>query len=402
MAFEKQTVRHEEAERQAPLRSTRALVGLVLLALLTTLGVTQPAAAAGRLQLSLAVNTTEFYPNQAVVVTGQLKSASGKALVGRTVYVHEATSDGWKRIATTTTKTNGHYRMYIRETSGAKIRTYAAAYNDESATTSTTTATLKKIEGTETIEERVKTLRPTLRDATSEIKTGTSYGKTIRYQTFERGMLVQAYGRVFVVASPVLRGYINAGGPTGKLGIPTSDMDCYITVERCVQPFKGGAIYYNADSVTAANTHVAYGSGVGAEIIAATMSQVGYEEPSWQTNKFTAWNGRKTAWCGVFLSWASAATKNGDAVPQVDTFNKLVAAVKERGVTYKPRVGALVFMNFSGGSEGVHVGIVTKVHANGSFDTIEGNTHISPDPQRLVAKKTRYPSQARYYYIPGT
>ena len=280
--------------------------------------------------------------------------------------------------------------------------TYAAAYNDESATTSTTRATLKKIEGTQTIEQRRKTLGPTLRAATSDIKTGTSCRKTIRYQSFERGMLVQAYGRVFVVAMPLLSGYLKAGGPTGKLGIPTSDMDCSISVGRCVQPFKGGAIYCNADSVTAANTHVAYGFRVGAEIIAAAMSQVGYEEPSWQTNAFPAWNGRKTAWCGVFLSWASAATRNGDAVPWVDTFSKLVVAVKERGVTYKPKVGALVFMNFSGGSEGVHVGIMTKVHANGSFDTVEGNTRISPDPERLVAKKTRYPSQARYYYIPGT
>jgi CHAP domain len=171
---------------------------------------------------------------------------------------------------------------------------------------------------------------------------------------------------------------------------------------KCIQPFARGAIYHNTGSVTARKTHIAYGQGVGAELIAVAMSQVGYREPSYYTNKYTAWNGLKTAWCGVFQSWVSAAGKNGSVVPQVKTFPELVSAVKQRGITSKPQVGALVFMTFNGGSAATHTGLVTKVHANGSVDTIEGNTVLSPDTTRLVAKKTRTPSQIRYYYVPGT
>lgn len=383
------------------IRSARTLVLVLVTMLMTTIGVAQPAVAAGPLQLSVKVNTPEFYPNQAVVVTGYLNASDGAPLAGQTVYVQKQTGAGWTTIAKTTTVDRGHYRLYVRENDGFTLRTYAKGYGADSEAASATTITTTEISGNQTIARRYATLAPWLKEPTTAVTTGTSYGKTIRWQSFQHGMLVQAYNRTFLVTGALLKGYLKAGGPTGKLGIPTSDADCYITTTKCIQSFRGGAIYYNTTSVTSTKTHVAYGTGVGAEVIAVAKSQVGYREPAWQTNKFTAWNGRKTPWCGVFLSWASAAGKNGDVVPQVDTFAKLVAEVKRRGVTSEPRVGALAFMNFNGSDSATHVGIITKVNANGSVQTIEGNTVIGSDPKRVVAAKTRTPQQTLYFYLPG-
>jgi hypothetical protein len=374
---------------------------MLTVALLATLGVTQPAAAAAPLQLSIKITGAEHQSGQAIVATGYLKSPAGEPLVGKTVYIHTATSGGWTTIATTTTIAGGHYRLYVRKPGDYKVRAYAKAMAGGAATASSEVA-VTQVDTTQTLEERYAVLKPWLKAPVHGIRTVTSLGKTVRYQRFQHGMLVQIDKRVLNVTGKILTAYLNAGGPTGKLGYPTLDADCYVTIDKCIQSFKGGAIYNNAASVTSAKTHVAYGSGVGAELIAVAMSQVGYREPSWQTNKYTAWNGLKTAWCGVFLSWSAAAGKNDSALPKADTFAKLVSGVKARGITSKPKVGALVFMTFNGGSAATHVGIVTKVHANGSVDTIEGNTVIGSDPKRVVAKKTRAPSLIRYYYIPGT
>jgi hypothetical protein len=375
---------------------------MLVAALLATIGVTQPAAAATPLQLTIKVTGAEHQQGQAVVAAGYLKSSDGTPLVGKTVYIHTANGSGWSTIAKTTTVENGHYRLYVRQSGDFKIRAYAAAMGGDAAV-ATDHVVATEVSTAQSVEQRYAMLKPWLKDPVdATARTAVSAGKTVRYQRFQHGMLVQAYQKVYNITGKMLAAYEKAGGPTGKLGYPTSDADCYVTTAKCIQSFKGGAVYYNASSVTSGNTHVAYGSGVGTEIIAVAMSQVGYREPSWQTNKYTEWNGLKTAWCGVFMSWSAAAGKNDSAVPQVNTFSKLVSAVKARGITSKPKVGALVFMTFSGGSAATHVGVVTKVHANGNVDTIEGNTVIGTDPKRVVAKKTRTPSQIRYYYIPGT
>ncbi|MFC0682070.1 CHAP domain-containing protein [Lysobacter korlensis] len=383
-----------------PSHRAHVLVLILMTALLASLGVAQPAAAATRLQLSVGVNTTEFYPGQSVVTYGYLKSSSGKPLGSKTVYVQRLTGSTWKSIATTKTTATGHYRLYIREPGGFQLRTYAKAYNGDAGVVSKTIA-LTRISGTQTLEQRYEQLKPWLKEPIASTKTGTSYGVPIRWRSYANGALVEGGGRVYVVTGAVLKGYLSTGGTTGKLGRPISDADCYMTTDKCIQPFARGAVYYNAQSVTARKTHIAYGTGVGAEIVAAAMSQVGYREPAWQTNKYTAWNGLKTAWCGVFQSYNSAATKNGEAIPQVNTFEKLVAEVKRRGVTNTPRVGALIFIDFGSGNV-THTGIVTKVYSDGSMQTIEGNTVSPSDSVRQVAIKTRSPWQAEFFYIPGT
>jgi hypothetical protein len=390
--------------RHKSTRTPRAavLVLTLLLALLASIGVTQPAAAATKLDLTIKVAGAEHQPGQAIVVSGYLKTSSGRALEGKTILIQTASGDGWSTIAKTTTVDRGHYRLYVRQSGDFKVRAYARAMGrDAEVRTDYLRAT--QVGGGQSIAKRADILAPWLKKPVdAKVRTGKSLGKTVKYQRFTHGMLVQAHSRVYNVTSKILTAYLKAGGPTGKLGYPTSDADCVMTTKKCIQSFKGGAIYYHAGSVTSAKTHVAYGSGVGAEIIAVAMSQVGYREPAWKTNKYTAWNGRKVAWCGVFLSWSAAAGKNESAIPQVDTFSKLVSAVKKRGTTSKPKVGALVFMTFNGGPAATHVGVVTKVHADGTVSTIEGNTVVGSDPKRVVAKKTRTPSQIRFYYVPGT
>ncbi|WP_052422512.1 CHAP domain-containing protein [Nonomuraea candida] len=83
------------------------------------------------------------------------------------------------------------------------------------------------------------------------------------------------------------------------------------------------------------------------------------------------------AWCAIFISWAAeeagVRSKTGTEAWTVGWANWYAA--KGKWGT-KPKVGALVFYDWSGGKSrsGIdHVGIVEKVNANGSIVAIEGN-----------------------------
>lgn len=107
---------------------------------------------------------------------------------------------------------------------------------------------------------------------------------------------------------------------------------------------------------------------------------------SGRPNKYTRWyaNGidkgsefLSVAWCAIFISWvaeeAGVRSKTGTEAWTVGWANWYAA--KGRWGT-KPKVGALVFYDWGGGESrsGIdHIGIVEKVHSNGSITTIEGN-----------------------------
>jgi CHAP domain len=385
----------------------KALVSVVVGVLLIGLGVSSPAAAATpQLQLTLAVNTNQFYAGQSIRATGVLTTNDGQAVVGKEILLQVRTGpnrDIWKTFATTKTTAGGRYAIHVKNHASFTFRAWATSWNGYRFTPSATNVGATLISGKQTVEQREALLKQALgapRDP--QVKTGSSNGQNVRWRNYDRGMLVEAAGRVFYTYGELRSAYLTGGGPTGRLGALTADMDCGLVEGGCIQSFAGGAIYHNPKSVTAAKTHVSLGKGLAPRLIAVASSQVGYREPGWQTNKYTAWNGLKVPWCGVFQSWVSAAGKNGSAVPQVNTFGALVNEVKRRGVTSQPSVGALVFIDFAGGSNVTHTGIVTKVHANGSVDTIEGNTITGTSDVRVVARKWRSAAQAVYFYVPGT
>jgi hypothetical protein len=396
---------HRAARRigQAP---GKALAGLVAGLLLVGLGVLQPAAAATpQLRLTLSVNTNQFYAGQSIRVAGQLTTSDGKAIpAGIPISMQVRTGpnrDIWKNFATTKTTAGGKYAVHVKNPGSFTFRAWATSWNGYRFTPSNPVgATL--ITGAQTLEQRYELLKAALGAPVINTRTGTSNGQPVRWRNYSKGALVESGGKVFYVYGAVLAGYISAGGPTGKLGVPLADVDCGLLEGGCLQQFAGGVVYHNPKSVTSAKTHISYGKGIAPRLVAVASSQVGYREPGWQTNKYTAWNGLKVPWCGVFLSWVSTAGKNGSAVPQARTFGGLVSEVKNRGITTKPSVGALVFLDFSGGNNVTHTGIVTKVHPNGSVDTIEGNTITGSSATRVVTRKLRTDAQAVYFYVPGT
>lgn len=119
------------------------------------------------------------------------------------------------------------------------------------------------------------------------------------------------------------------------------------------------------------------------KIVSVARSYVGIVEK--QTNNVvfnTAYygkevNGSQYPWCAVFVWYvfkeagASSLYYDGQKTAYCPT---LMAWFKKRKkLVSTPRVGDVVFYNFSGGKEATHVGIVSEV-LSGSIKAIEGNT----------------------------
>lgn len=95
------------------------------------------------------------------------------------------------------------------------------------------------------------------------------------------------------------------------------------------------------------------------------------------------------AWCGDFVSWVNTQAGNPMNEPYVPS---LVTHMQDAGKwkgTQDPKPGDLVVFDWYGdGPE--HVGIVKGVNADGSLQTIEGNTSSPRDGTEGVWEKTRY------------
>lgn len=121
-------------------------------------------------------------------------------------------------------------------------------------------------------------------------------------------------------------------------------------------------------------------------VIEIAASQVGVQESPSGSNRvlYSNWYGLIGPWCAMFISWCfyqagmplPASTSKGFAyTPSGVAWFK----AQKRWYTTSPKVGDVVFFDFPG--DGVnrvsHVGIVTATNADGSIDTIEGNTDES-------------------------
>ncbi|WP_431911744.1 CHAP domain-containing protein [Nonomuraea jabiensis] len=107
---------------------------------------------------------------------------------------------------------------------------------------------------------------------------------------------------------------------------------------------------------------------------------------SGRPNKYTRWyanslgKGRaflRSEWCAIYLAWsaqqAGVRTKTGTAAWTVAWANWYARKGMWRA---KPQRGAMVFFDWAGGKSrsGIdHVGIVERVHKDGSITSIEGN-----------------------------
>jgi surface antigen len=101
-------------------------------------------------------------------------------------------------------------------------------------------------------------------------------------------------------------------------------------------------------------------------------------------NKYTRWYSKlkgseylHAEWCAIFLAWAAekahVRARTGTAA-YTPAWANWFAKNGKWGI--KPQRGSVVFFDWKGGKSrsGIdHVGIVEKVHSDGTITTIEGN-----------------------------
>lgn len=127
-------------------------------------------------------------------------------------------------------------------------------------------------------------------------------------------------------------------------------------------------------------------------MLAKAASQLGYVQHG--NTPYGLWYGGRhndpaddaADWCAMFQGWCGFESGQGDVVGEFAWVPSYVEFFKNQGLFgHTPKVGALIFMDFEGGSEGSHVGIVEKIHSDGTVGTIEGNTGTPGQ----VARRTR-------------
>jgi len=377
--------------------------------------VAAPTAARSATRVTLAVSDTKVRKGERIWFAGRV-TASPKS--GRKVVLERRKAGGaWKSYTTTKTRANGKFSGTVRPTGVYQYRARVTSKGSSPAATSPTrkvTFTTGKRNLTQRAQmigagrlgkpsTKVKSLSAKQRKAT-KVKGAT----TIKHQRFAKGLLVsvtkKGTTRTWLVTGKILKKYLAAGGPTGKLGVPVVDAKCGLVESGCVQRFSRGTIYSSSWKSKASWTPV---TGSKGEVIAAARSQVGfryrYSTPGVQHTKFNSWMGSTRAWCSFFQSWASAASGNGSTIPKANSFQKFrskVGATMKTGKT--PKVGALVFFNTVPPAGTVtHVGLVTAVSGS-TITVIDGNT-VGPLPPgyRGVLERKWPRSRALYYAYPS-
>lgn len=119
-------------------------------------------------------------------------------------------------------------------------------------------------------------------------------------------------------------------------------------------------------------------AGTAADMLRVARSQIGVKESPRGSNKvkYTKWYGLVGPWCAMFISWvARQAGVPKDVIPTHAYTPSGRNFFRNKGRHYKkPKVGDIVYYQFPGFSRVSHVGLVEKVHSDGSWTAIEGNT----------------------------
>lgn len=149
-----------------------------------------------------------------------------------------------------------------------------------------------------------------------------------------------------------------------------------------------------------------YGKGRRTEVLAAALSQDGYQEPVYRASKFNKWiNSVGRPWCSAFVSWAAAAV-DSKAIPKHARLFQLYADLRANAperFRSKPKQGALAMYDYNndGITKPTHIGLVLEVRKN-TIVTVEGNT-ANPRRPRVgggVHKKVRPQSEVLFYWYP--
>lgn len=374
-----------------------------------------PLAAKKATKVTFNVSDTKVRKGERIWFAGRV-TASPKS--GRKVVIERRKAGGsWKSYTTTKTRSNGKFRGTVRPTA---VYEYRARVTAKGASPAATSATRKVAfsTGKRNLTQRAQMIGSArLGKATTKVKvlsakqrkaTKVKGATTIKHQRFAKGLLVSVTKsgstRTWLVTGKILKKYLAAGGPTGKLGVPVVDAKCGLIESGCVQRFSRGTIYSSSWKSKASWTPV---TGSKGEVIAAARSQVGfryrYATPGVQHTKYNSWMGSTRAWCSFFQSWASAASGNGSTIPKANSFQKFRSQVGKTMKTGKtPKVGALVFFNtVPPAGTPTHVGLVIAVSGS-TITVVDGNT-VGPLPAgyRGVLERTWPRSRALYYAYPS-
>lgn len=137
------------------------------------------------------------------------------------------------------------------------------------------------------------------------------------------------------------------------------------------------------------------GNGTMAAMLAAARRDIGVRESPRGSNrcKFTRWYGLIGPWCAMAISyWARQAGVPKDVIPTHAYTPDGRNFFRNKDRFYKrPKVGDIVYYQFPGFARVSHVGIVEKVHGDGSWTAIEGNTDAAGGRTGgQVMRKRRY------------
>ena len=148
------------------------------------------------------------------------------------------------------------------------------------------------------------------------------------------------------------------------------------------------------------------------KVIEIARGELGVTESPPGSNRVKYWEDydpgyQGLPWCVAFLWWCFQ--KAGDRTAflgggRTASCGALLRWYRERGLTVpvsEVQPGDIVLLNFHGGKDPEHCGLVTEVNRWAGtrellqIQTIEGNTSVngSQDNGGMVAEKTRYPSQ---------
>ncbi len=364
------------------------------------LTVTAPVASEPSYEVDARLSEDQFRVGEMLWLMGDVSKDGGDP--GRTalnLYAKHDPSGSWSYVTRLYTHPDGSfvYRMRPDETTYFKVVALPAGADRVSSRA----LAARTLGGDRTLETRRSELAWLLGDATSDVTdipsgalaaadypTGAEAG---RYQTFAKGMLVEVDtgSRIvtWYVYQDFLAKYEELGRWNGDLGLPRRDVKCGLLEGGCVQLFTGGSVYTNTSSMSP-GTYVGYGSTEKTEALAAALSQVGYEEPSWQDSKYNAWIGGSDVWCQVFVAWAMDASGNPNHAPYATSFTQFMREVRASGVlrpaSHPLEPGDVVIYMWTDGTPS-HSGIVDHVATPTVLYSVEGNTTDGTgDPQRGV------------------
>ena len=135
-------------------------------------------------------------------------------------------------------------------------------------------------------------------------------------------------------------------------------------------------------------------AAAAAAVLEVARGELGTREQGDNRTRYGRWFGMDgQPWCAMFVSWAFA--KAGHPLPALQSPKGFAGvragaeALREKGLLLeRPRVGS-IWLHRGATWQSDHTGIVTAVHADGSFSTVEGNASDRVLERRHPASEVR-------------